>query len=107
MFTNDNKCDYCNHRIKNKCDEVDTCKCNHPYFECCDDNLKKNVGEICFKYNVSQNTAVAIIKILEKERERNECLYVHREYIEESGNEECRNNHRAEIHSSREPQDKG
>lgn len=81
----DDHCDFCKHLERNKCGDLDYCKENFSPFECCEDNLKKNVGEIAFKYDVPQNFAVAIIKIIEKERERNESMYVHREYIEDWG----------------------
>ena len=82
MDMNDTYCDYCKHPDKHRCYERNDCAEHHPIFECCEDNLKKNVAEICFKYNLSQQIAVALIKILEKERERNEFMYIHREHIE-------------------------
>ena len=88
MLTGEDQCYYCKHPEKHKCKEKCDCVENYPPHECCEDNLKKNVGEICFKYNVPQNVAVAIIKILEKERERNECMYVHRQHIEDRRTDE-------------------
>ena len=93
----DTHCDSCKFPKNHKCEDLDYCPEQHPTLECCQDNLKKNVGELCFKYNVPQNVAVAIIKILEKERERNELMYVHREYLLERGFETDTDNGSAEI----------
>ena len=96
----DDHCDYCKTRQKKNCGDSLDCKEGYDFLDCCEDNLKKNVGELCFKYNVPQNVAVAIIKILEKERERNELMYVHREYLLERGIETDTDNGSAEIQRS-------
>ena len=85
---NNFECDRCKYPRKHNCTDENVCKCNYPIGECCEDNLKKNVAEICWKYDIPQTIAVALIKIIEKERERNELMYVHREYLLERGEEE-------------------
>ena len=77
----DYHCDMCCHPISNGCDKREESDCPYGLGECCDDNLAANVGRICFDHNVSTNVAMAIIEIIQKERDRNEYLHIYREHI--------------------------
>lgn len=80
----DNMCDTCEKPNKFGCFDTHECKERYPFMECCMDNLQDNVGKILFKYGiVNRNLAKVIIDIINKERERNESLYVHRKYFED------------------------
>lgn len=76
------KCDSCIKPQKWSCLDRTDCKEDYPFGECCADNLEDNIGKICFDNNLPSKLAKDIISIIKKERERNECLYVHREYRE-------------------------
>ena len=77
----DYHCDECDRPIFNGCGLKDESDCPYGLGECCDDNLATNVGRICFDHNVPQNVAMAIIEIIQKERDRNEYLHIYREHI--------------------------
>lgn len=79
----DYHCDECCKPISNGCcyGLKDESECPYGLGECCDDNLATNVGRICFDHNVPQNVAMAIIEIIQKERDRNEYLHIYREHI--------------------------
>ena len=77
----DYHCDMCCHPISNGCDKREESDCPYGLGECCDDNLATNVGRICFDHNVPTNFAMAIIEIIQKERDRNEYLHIYREHI--------------------------
>ena len=77
----DYHCDECCHPISNGCDKREDSECPYGLGECCDDNLATNVGRICFDHNVSTNVAMALIEIIQKERDRNEYLHIYREHI--------------------------
>ena len=80
----DCKCDDCDYPNRWDCFNTHECKEKYPIGECCADNLQDNVGRILFKYGiVDMKLAKAIIDIIDKERERNESLYVHRKYFED------------------------
>ena len=79
-------CDECCKPVINGCikddertDTFDDCPYN--IGECCEDNLVTNVGRICFDHNVPTNVSMAIIEILQKERERNEYLRIFGEHF--------------------------
>lgn len=71
----DNHCDECYKPVFNECltDKYND-DCPYGLGECCDDNLATNVGRICFDHNIPTNFAMAIIEIIQKERDRNEYL---------------------------------
>ena len=77
----DYHCDMCCHPISNGCDKREESDCPYGLGECCDDNLATNVGRICFDHNLPTNFAMAIIEIIQKERDRNEYLHIYREHI--------------------------
>lgn len=77
----DYHCDMCCHPISNGCGLKDESDCPYGLGECCDDNLATNVGRICFDHNIPTNFAMAIIEIIQKERDRNEYLHIYREHI--------------------------
>ena len=78
----DDKCDSCLKPDKWSCRDRSDCKEGYPFGECCADNLEDNIGKLCFDNNLPSKLAKDIIDIIKKERERNECLYVHLEYRE-------------------------
>lgn len=78
----DFKCDDCPKPHIHKCFDSGMKECRFPFGECCADNLQDNVARICFENDLDSKVAKALIDIITKERERNECLYVHREYRE-------------------------
>lgn len=55
--------------------------CPYDLGECCEDNLATNVGRICFDHNLPTNFAMAIIEIIQKERDRNEYLHLYRKHF--------------------------
>lgn len=75
-------CDSCDKPGKRGCYNMDECKEDYPFGECCADNLEDNVGRICFENNLPSKLAKDLIGLIKKERERNESLYVHREYFQ-------------------------
>lgn len=77
----DYHCDMCCHPISNGCGLKDESDCPYGLGECCDDNLATNVGRICFDHNLPTNFAMALIEIIQKERDRNEYLHIYREHI--------------------------
>ena len=77
----DYHCDECCRPIFNGCDKREESECPYGLGECCDDNLATNVGRICFDHNVPQNVAMAIIEIIQKERDRNEYLHIYGEHL--------------------------
>ena len=78
----DCKCDDCDYPNRWDCFNTHECKEDYPIGECCADNLQDNVGKILFKHGIMDTKlAKAIIEIIDKERERNESLYVHRKYF--------------------------
>lgn len=80
----DYRCDECDKPNRWGCYNEEKCREDYPFGECCADNLRDNVANILFKYDIiDSKLAKAIVEILEKERERNESLYVHRKYIED------------------------
>lgn len=78
----DNHCDECYKPVFNECltDKYND-DCPYDLGECCEDNLATNVGRICFEHNVSTNVAMAIIEIIQKERDRNEYLHLYRKHF--------------------------
>ena len=79
----DDECDHCIKPSKWGCCNSTECKENFPLGECCADNLEDNVGKLCFDNNLPSKLAKDIIGLIKKERERNESLYVHREYFQD------------------------
>ena len=78
----DNHCDECYKPVFNECltDKYND-DCPYGLGECCEDNLATNVGRICFDHNLPTNFAMAIIEIIQKERDRNEYLHLYREHF--------------------------
>lgn len=78
----DNHCDECYKPVFNECltDKYND-DCPYGLGECCEDNLATNVGRICFDHNIPTNFAMAIIEIIQKERDRNEYLHIYRKHI--------------------------
>ena len=78
----DNHCDECYKPVFNECltDKYND-DCPYDLGECCEDNLATNVGRICFEHNISTNVAMAIIEIIQKERDRNEYLHLYRKHF--------------------------
>lgn len=78
----DNHCDECYKPVFNECltDKYNE-DCPYDLGECCEDNLATNVGRICFEHNVPTNFAMAIIEIIQKERDRNEYLHLYRKHF--------------------------
>lgn len=78
----DNHCDECYKPVFNECltDKYNE-DCPYDLGECCEDNLATNVGRICFEHNLPTNFAMAIIEIIQKERDRNEYLHLYREHF--------------------------
>lgn len=78
----DNHCDECYKPVFNECltDKYND-DCPYDLGECCEDNLATNVGRICFEHNVSTNVAMALIEIIQKERDRNEYLHLYRKHF--------------------------
>ena len=79
----DCKCDSCIKPSRWGCYNTDECREGYPLGECCADNLEDNVGKLCFDNNLPSKLAKDIIGLIKKERERNESLYVHREYFQD------------------------
>lgn len=79
----DHHCDECYKPVFNECltDKYNE-DCPYDLGECCEDNLATNVGRICFEHNLPTNFAMAIIEIIQKERDRNEYLHLYRKHIE-------------------------
>lgn len=77
----DNHCDMCCHPISNGCGKREESDCPYDLGECCEDNLATNVGRICFEHNLPTNFAMAIIEIIQKERDRNEYLHLYRKHF--------------------------
>ena len=75
------RCDSCGHPYQNDCFKKSDDDCPYGLGECCEDNLATNVGRICFDHNLPTNFAMAIIEIIQKERDRNEYLHLYREHI--------------------------
>ena len=71
-------CDTCDQPIRHNCYENSECYENLPKGECCIDSLEKQVGEICFKYDVAEKYAKVLVEIIRKEREKYESMYIHR-----------------------------
>lgn len=78
----DYHCDECYKPVFNECltDKYND-DCPYDLGECCEDNLATNVGRICFEHNVSTNVAMALIEIIQKERDRNEYLHLYRKHF--------------------------
>lgn len=78
----DYHCDECYKPVFNECltDKYND-DCPYDLGECCEDNLATNVGRICFEHNVPTNFAMAIIEIIQKERDRNEYLHLYRKHF--------------------------
>lgn len=76
-------CDSCDKPRKWGCYNMDECKEDYPFGECCADNLEDNVGRICFENSLPSKLAKDLIGLIKKERERNESLYVHRKYFQD------------------------
>ena len=72
----ENVCDTCGCPEVHKCFDLAECYENLPEGECCVDNLEKQVGEICFKYDVAEKYAKVIVEVLRKERKKNESMYI-------------------------------
>ena len=77
----DYRCDSCGHPYQNDCFKKSDDDCPYGLGECCEDNLATNVGRICFDHNLPTNFAMAIIEIIQKERDRNEYLHLYREHF--------------------------
>lgn len=79
----DNHCDECCKPTMNGCYGRGNLADDCPYDlgECCEDNLATNVGRICFEHNLPTNFAMAIIEIIQKERDRNEYLHLYRKHF--------------------------
>lgn len=77
----DYHCDECDRPAFNGCFDKSGDDCPYGLGECCEDNLATNVGRICFDHNIPTNFAMAIIEIIQKERDRNEYLHIYREHI--------------------------
>lgn len=76
------ECDYCDKPNKWGCYNTNECREDYPIGECCADNLEDNVGKILFKHGViDSKIAKALVEIIKKERDRNESLFVQREYF--------------------------
>ena len=75
------RCDECIKPEINECIGDDKAECPYPIAECCCDNLRDNVAKICFENDLDTKVAKALIDIIQKERERNECMYIQREYF--------------------------
>ena len=69
-------CDMCTCPEVHNCFDNVECYENLPEGECCMDNLEKQVGEICFKYDVAEKYAKVIVEVLRKERKKNESMYI-------------------------------
>ena len=78
----DNHCDECYKPVFNECltDKYNE-DCPYDLGECCEDNLATNVGRICFDHNLPTNFAMALIEIIQKERDRNEYLHLYRKHF--------------------------
>ena len=78
----DYHCDECYKPVFNECltDKYNE-DCPYGLGECCEDNLATNVGRICFDHNLPTNFAMAIIEIIQKERDRNEYLHLYRKHF--------------------------
>ena len=72
----ENTCDTCTCPEVHNCFDNVECYENLPEGECCMDNLEKQVGEICFKYDVAEKYARVLVEVLIAERKKNESMYI-------------------------------